>query len=509
MNKLYLFIVILMSTTLFSQDLLLASFKDEAHAIKAQAIITELLEDEVDPSALQIVQSKGLYQVVAINIKTTEKKVLIEETLAQKYRELVASSKQDNTHVDPILKEAILHFNDHEYEKSYTLLQQVKLESLSSENIHFYRGRCAFELGKLDEAITEYQEILRHNENNTRVRLELARSYYVLQANDKAKTEFETVLNRPIPPAVRANILEYLDQIEKKNQKNYVAGTLFVGLGYDDNIFNNTYLGTTEYAGINLVNDTESIGDGFHRELLVLAHSYFFDNRSYAIESTLSAFNQMNFSYTEGNIQLLSLLSGPSYRYKNYKFTLPIDGEKIFYGSSSYLNVYGVRPRFEVLLTPKHVLSAKLSLLKKDYLRSSEKDRSSHYYEFLLALNSLLTAQDLLYANALFIADRKDEGSRIDVDKNTLGARLLYTRKLSTSFSASAEGRYEYSSYLQNNPALGDRTDNYLSFVALGNYTLNKHVAFELKYTYERDYSSIAIYNFKKNKLYTNLVVGF
>jgi len=48
-----------------------------------------------------------------------------------------------------------------------------------------------------------------------------------------------------------------------------------------------------------------------------------------------------------------------------------------------------------------------------------------------------------------------------------------------------------------------------MSLVALGNYTLNKHVAFELKYTYERDYSSVAIYNFKKNKLYTNLVVGF
>ncbi len=485
--------------------LIIATFNDESSAHKAYLLIFKMLPEGIDKENLIIIEDNNYHKLTIVNIRNKLEKKRIASFLKEQYNSLL--SKKENTDTD--LKKAILLFNEHEYKKAYETLQQLQLERLSNDSIRFYKARSAFELGKLDEAIAEYETILKTQTDNNRVRLELARSYYLIHAYKQAKVEFEKVLQTPLPPSVKNNIMQYLDSMNDKEKHYYISGAFIGTIGYDDNIYNNTYLGTTDYGDIILNNDTETVGDLFHSELLLISHNYIIDETPWTIETTFTAYNQMNFDHDDVDIQLLSILSGPTYRYSNYKFLLPIDLEKIWYGSHDYLNVYGAKPKVEMLLNKTLSLFTQVSILQKDYKKADEKDRSSLYSELLLGVNKLLFDADMFYTNFLFVADRKDSGTRVDVSKNIYGASASYLRQISQTWSASAYGGYQYSTYLENDPNLPDRKDNYINLIARISTQITPIIVWELQYIHMNSSSNIEVYSYRKNKIFTDIVITY
>ena len=79
----------------------------------------------------------------------------------------------------------------------------------------------------LDEAIAALRTILRDQPELTRVRLELARAFFLKGEDDFARDEFERVLaGRPVPPVV-ANVNRYLQQIrERERWSSYFGGSI-------------------------------------------------------------------------------------------------------------------------------------------------------------------------------------------------------------------------------------------------------------------------------------------
>ena len=112
-------------------------------------------------------------------------------------------------------------------------------------NARFLLGRAAFEAARrsgrkdearealLDEAIAAYRYMLVDRPELVRVRLELARSFFVKRKDRLAREHFERVLAGKPHPAVAANVRRFLRTIRARKRWSLYAGA---GLAPDTNV---------------------------------------------------------------------------------------------------------------------------------------------------------------------------------------------------------------------------------------------------------------------------------
>ena len=82
----------------------------------------------------------------------------------------------------------------------------------------FLLGRIEMRLGMPKEAAGRFEEILKMRPGLTRVRLELARAYYLLGQDDKAKRQFGSSLGDKLPSSVEAAVEGFLKRIDARKR---------------------------------------------------------------------------------------------------------------------------------------------------------------------------------------------------------------------------------------------------------------------------------------------------
>ena len=123
-------------------------------------------------------------------------------------------------------------------ETAYELGQDQLREREGNPRFDFYYGVAAIDSGHVNEGIFALQRVLFNHPDNDRARLELARGYYRLGEDARARREFETVLRHDPPKKVEANIRKFLDAIRLREARYETTATAYaeVGAGYDDNV---------------------------------------------------------------------------------------------------------------------------------------------------------------------------------------------------------------------------------------------------------------------------------
>ena len=105
----------------------------------------------------------------------------------------------------------------------------------------FRTGMAAVEDERYDDAIAAFWAILVDRPGFVRVRLELARAFFLKGEDDLAREHFERVLAGALPPPVIANVRRYLVQIRARRRWTMYAGASLapdsnVGAASDDEI---------------------------------------------------------------------------------------------------------------------------------------------------------------------------------------------------------------------------------------------------------------------------------
>ena len=68
-------------------------------------------------------------------------------------------------------------------------------------------GRSAYEIGKFEEALSAFNLILMEEPSNSRVKLEVAQTYFAMGNYDESEKIFKDVLkNDSLPPLVKKNV---------------------------------------------------------------------------------------------------------------------------------------------------------------------------------------------------------------------------------------------------------------------------------------------------------------
>ena len=88
----------------------------------------------------------------------------------------------------------------------------------------FRQGMEAVEAGEHDKAIAAFREMLVADPSLVRVRLELARAFYLKGEDRLAKRHFERVLAGGVPPPVIANVRRFLAEIRARRRWTMHAG---------------------------------------------------------------------------------------------------------------------------------------------------------------------------------------------------------------------------------------------------------------------------------------------
>src|SRR6185295_15935054 len=83
-------------------------------------------------------------------------------------------------------------------------------DELGNPSFDFYFGIAAIDSGHSGEGVLALERYTLNFPDNLNARLELARGYFVLADDQRARDEFNAVLETNPPPAVRANIDKFL-----------------------------------------------------------------------------------------------------------------------------------------------------------------------------------------------------------------------------------------------------------------------------------------------------------
>lgn len=153
------------------------------------------------------------------------------------------------------------------YQEAYALAQTGLFEYEGEANFDFAYGLAALESGRPDEAVFAFERIVANNAQQQRVRLELARAYFLSQNYAAAETLFREVLASNPTENVRANIQAFLQLIEQA-QSSYdsvLAWNLGINSGTDSNINSATELGVidTPIGDVTLSPGGQEIDDSF------------------------------------------------------------------------------------------------------------------------------------------------------------------------------------------------------------------------------------------------------
>ena len=111
-------------------------------------------------------------------------------------------------------------------------------ESLGDPAFDFYFGIAAIDTGNAGEGVLALERYTLRFPDNVSARLQLARGYFALGEDARAREEFQTLRALNPPADVVATIDRFLDSIRLRESR-YTTSTgayLEYGLGYDRNV---------------------------------------------------------------------------------------------------------------------------------------------------------------------------------------------------------------------------------------------------------------------------------
>ena len=508
MKKRYMsgIIVLLLLFSEGPKAIVFASYKKESSAQTAANAIKKILDSENIPINTMVEKRRKRYLVVSDREPDSAQRMKIKRALAN-----LLGTKRKKRRAKKVARslKAVKLYKSGKYKEAYKILKHLRAQRLSSARLNFYFGRSAFETGHYKEALEAYEKIMRSGHNDSRVKLEHARTLTMLNEYDKAKKELRDVLKRPLPSRVKANVQRYLSMLERKSAKNIVTATMMVGVGYDDNIYNHTHLGSTRYAGSRLENNNTRISDSFHQEILSLRHLHIFDNREWAWDSSALFFNRTYRDHDDVDVLQPSLMSGLRYSDENKSLYIPVVYNRLWFAGEDYMEMDGMRPMLSYLINDKTSMDLKAVYLAKRYIRTQDREKDSELFGGRVGINRLLSKKHYIAGEIAAYAERRKRGERKDISYNMFSMGAQYSASLFAKTNLHTYGKFEYYDYLKNDPNLNNRKDMRFRLDMDLSKEISENVSLEAKYSYTKNNSTVNLYEFRKNVMSINLSTTF
>ncbi|MEO6114178.1 MAG: surface lipoprotein assembly modifier [Sphingomicrobium sp.] len=368
----------------------------------------------------------------------------------------------------------------------------------------FLKGMIAVARGDNRLAIRIFRSILIDEPDATRVRLELARAFYLAKEYGNAARQFQFALAGNPPPEVIANINRYMASIREAKSLSYNFG---IAVAPDSNL--NTGSSAREVSLFGLPFDLSD--DARQRSgvgLAIEAGGEWAPRIGKGKRLRLGVSGQRReYSGSDFDDMTVAGYAGPRIVAGKWDFSLLGTAYKRWFGARPYNHAVGARAEATYHLNPRLGISGALSAQRVEFDRDSERNGP------LISLNAAGFYALTPSSGVMIKAGVSRQTARIDPYSSWSGfVAAGYFKELPMGFSAYVEPSFSIARYDAALLGFGrKRSDNSGSLLVT---LLNRHLVLtrftpRLSYTFTRQTSSIPLYEFKRNRIEIGLTTVF
>lgn len=377
---------------------------------------------------------------------------------------------------------------------------------LGNPAFDFYFGVAAIDSGHAGEGVLALERYTVNFPGNVQGRLELARGYFILGEDTRAREEFSEVLKSSPPPAVTANIERYLDAIRARESayRTTAGAYLEFGLGHDSNInggvgsanvvLPNFGLVTIAAAGVKTNASFAQLTGGANIVHPVMP--------GVALFGSVSGDFKMHGAHQEFDQGSYGASGGMSYLKDKNLFRATLSHNQMDVDYDRFRNVTGLTGEWMHQLDELRGISGFLQYAELDYTGNNDA-RDSQLTGIGAGYRHAFIGkwQPLLVVSGSY--SREDNRrNRDDLSRDIFGLRAAVSVTPAPKWAASLGATYQHSDYDAQDFLFGTtRSDKYYAGDLTASYAWTKNLSLRGELLLSKNTSNIALYDYKREVL--------
>jgi tetratricopeptide (TPR) repeat protein len=421
-----------------------------------------------------------------------------------------APENRKNTDIDA----GIELFKYGQIEQSYDLLLNAFDDYPDHVALNFYLGRAAFELGRYETAIMAFERVLIVSPFEHRVKLEIARAFHAMGANNTARKYCLDVLASDPPEAVKNNINLFLAVIDKSEQTHFLNGQLAVGTDWNNNIWAtpsstniSTIIGNIDLSG----ESSTKTQDWIYNATLNLSHHYrpLYTPISWKTDATFykSLYNttpSLDLQYAGGS-------TGPEWQFEKAGYGVKAELAVVELGNSQYLKSMGFSATARYAFSPAILSTYGYRFSSKDFPGISKKDADTH--SVFLNLNAPIFSA---WASAGLLLEQENAADD-EYSYQRIQTDLSVSKHLRPDLQVTGRYGFQHSTYKAAGELFSDKRKDSQHMLGVSlkktiwqhHSSRNHHLDIRINYQHTWAFSNIDLYEYSQDIVQAALIYYF
>jgi len=382
-------------------------------------------------------------------------------------------------------------------------------EALGDPAFDFFFGIAAIDAGSAGEGVLALERYLLNFPDNVSAQLQLARGYFALGEDARAREEFSGILKKNPSSDVTATVERYLDAIRLRETRYRTSSGGFVeaGVGYDSNVnggvanSNITLPGLGPQITVSPSGTQQSSGFGWLAAGGYLSHPV---APGVALFGSGQVDAKLNFTESTFDQANLNLSGGVSYRQEQSLYRLGANFTNLWVDDRDFRATYGATAEWLYQIDQQQSTGLIGQYARLDY-SGSQSPRDANYWGLIGTYRKLFNqAWQPILSVALTAGTEDTLTNRPDLVRNIYGGRIGVSVTPQAKWGVSLAYGHLQSDYkgpLTLGPGIPPitRKDKYDGIDAAVTYLYTKNLSFKGEVLFSKNHSNIALFEFPRN----------
>lgn len=384
----------------------------------------------------------------------------------------------------------------------------------------FKYAKLAESNGQKKLAVAAYLHMLEINPNLDRVKLDLALLYVKMEKFEEAKSLFNEVLAKNPPEAVKNNINQVIQVVDKAMQRNSFSGNITTGVNYSTNANSAAQSGELTFNDTNIAlsGTSQSTKDFQYYGVTSLAHNFkIIRNEDYnlSLSSSFMYYRADQNDVKELDVKMVQVKTGPVLNLKNYNFTINpnFSFTSISLADEEYMHIRTGELNLIYAYNDRLSFNARAAYEDRNFMNSSTNqtytERTGSAYEEGFGFNYILTDKDMF---SVGFKVRNEEAAAVYYDNFQKSVTFNYIRILPYDITANLTTGFRSSNYNGADPLVSStlirNERERIAGVAFAK-KLPLDFSISVGYQYKNVGSNIQNYDYTDHKITTGVSKSF
>jgi hypothetical protein len=384
-------------------------------------------------------------------------------------------------------------------------LAQKHPDQFGDPTFDFYYGVAAAEAGHAGDAVLALERYILRFPDNVSARMQLARAYFILGEDARAREEFDGLRKLNPPADVTATIDRFLESIRLRETRYKPSAGLYIeaGFGTDSNVNGGPVDANLFLPGFGSVLLTQSATQQSDRFTLVGAGGYFsyplapgialYGNGSAEMKSNLK---DQNAQFDLGNY---NATGGVSFLQETHLFRVSVNDGLVTLGTSRYLSALGGQAEWQYQIDERQSFglsaqAARLTYPGANQARNADFNGLSAGYRRLFA-----HAWQPILSLRFDLGEQRSRTNRDDLVPETVGGRIGVSFTPAAQWGVSLGYSNTRSHYKGEDILLGvTRVDSLNTVDFAVSYLINNNLSIRGEGAVLRNRSNVDLYSFPR-----------